>query len=350
MTRQLKSILVTGGCGFIGSSFIRALFQRDDFAGRAVNLDALTYAGNPDNVTGSVDEGRYHFVHGNICDTDLVRRVCREHQIDAIVHFAAESHVDRSIHGPKEFVQSNVVGTHSLLEVVRERPDIHFHHVSTDEVYGSLGDTGAFREDSRYQPSSPYAASKAASDHFVRAYAHTYDVSVTISNCSNNYGPYQFPEKLIPLMILNMQARKRLPVYGDGSNVRDWLYVDDHADALWTILRDGRRGETYHIGGECELRNLDLLHRLIDVVAELTGAAARELRGLIELVEDRPGHDQRYAIDCQKVKSELGWTQRHTIRQGLVETVRWYLEHPDWVERVQSGEYRRWLETNYAKR
>ncbi len=350
MTREPSSILVTGGCGFIGSSFIRRLFDRRDFAGQVVNLDALTYAGNPENVAGSVDESRYELVVGDICDTDLVRQLCGDHAIDAIVHLAAESHVDRSIHGPGLFVQTNVVGTHSLLDVVRQLGGIHFHHVSTDEVYGSLGETGLFREDSRYQPNSPYAASKAASDHLVRAYAHTYDLSVTLSNCSNNYGPCQFPEKLIPLMILNMQVRKPLPVYGRGANVRDWLYVDDHADALWTILTRGRRGETYNVGGECELANLDLLHRLIDVVADLLGANVDELRGLIELVADRPGHDQRYAIDCGKLKDELGWTQRHTLEQGLMATVRWYLDHPEWVARVQSGEYRRWLETNYATR
>jgi dTDP-glucose 4,6-dehydratase len=348
--RSPRSILVTGGAGFIGSSFIRYLFGPAKFEGTVVNLDLLTYAGNPENVAGSVDEARYTLVRGDIGDQALVDELCGKHAIDAIVNFAAESHVDRSIHGPAAFVQTNVVGTLQLLEVVRRRPEIHFHHVSTDEVYGSLGPTGAFREDSPYRPNSPYAASKAASDHLVRAYAHTYGLSVTISNCSNNYGPYQFPEKLIPLMILNMLEGKPLPVYGSGSNVRDWLYVDDHADALLLILRRGTRGETYNIGGNSERTNLEVIEQLIRVTAARTGGDADDLRALITYVKDRPGHDQRYAIDCSYLKTTLGWQPRSSFAEGLSRTVAWYLENPGWIERVKTGAYREWLGINYDQR
>jgi dTDP-glucose 4,6-dehydratase len=350
VVRESHNVLVTGGCGFIGSAFIRWLFRQPDFSGRVVNLDLLTYAANPENVAGAVDEARYLLVRGDIRDGGLAERVCRESEIDTLVHFAAESHVDRSILGPGEFVDTNIVGTYRLLEVVRALPRIHFHHVSTDEVYGSLGPTGHFTETTPYCPSSPYSASKAASDHLVRAYAHTYGISTTLSNCSNNYGPCQFPEKLIPLMLLNMLERKPLPVYGDGSNVRDWLYVDDHVEAIWTIVRSGLRGETYNVGGEAEWANLALLHRLIEVVSELTGCDAASLRQLITFVTDRPGHDQRYAIDCSKLKRELGWTQRHDLGSGLRDTARWYLEHPDWIERVRTGAYRDWIEQNYGTR
>jgi dTDP-glucose 4,6-dehydratase len=251
-TRTPQSVLVTGGCGFIGSAFVRFLLDQPSFSGKLVNLDLLTYAANPDNVAGAAASARYSFVQADIADTETVARVCREQAIDTIVHFAAESHVDRSILGPGAFVQANIVGTYQLLEVVRALPQIHFHHVSTDEVYGSLGPTGLFTETTPYDPSSPYSASKAASDHLVRAYARTYDLSTTLSNCSNNYGPYQFPEKLIPLMIMNLCDGKPLPVYGTGANIRDWLYVDDHVEAIWTIVQRGRRGETYNIGGEAE--------------------------------------------------------------------------------------------------
>jgi len=349
-TRSLGCVLVTGGCGFIGSAFIRHLFRKPDFEGRVVNLDALTYAANPDNVAGLVDEERYTFVRGDICDGDLLDAVVREHPIDTIVHFAAESHVDRSIHGPGVFIQTNVVGTHRLLELVRANPAIHFHHVSTDEVYGSLGPTGVFTEESPYQPHSPYSASKASSDHLVRAYAHTYGISTTVSNCSNNYGPYQFPEKLVPLMILNMLEGKPLPVYGDGSNVRDWLYVDDHAEAILLVLRRGAAGETYNIGGESERTNLELLHQLLDTVADLTGKRAEVLRSLITFVTDRPGHDLRYAIDCSKLKRAFGWSPRHDLAEGLRDTVQWYLDHPAWIDRVRSGSYRDWIARNYGER
>lgn len=348
--RQPQSVLVTGGCGFIGSAFIRFLFRQTGFTGKIVNLDLLTYAANPDNVAGAVDPARYTFVQGDIGNPELVSQMCREHAVDTIVHFAAESHVDRSIVGPGAFMHANILGTYHLLEVVRALGNIHFHHVSTDEVYGSLGPTGLFTETTPYDPSSPYSASKAASDHLVRAYARTYGISTTLSNCSNNYGPYQFPEKLIPLMILNLLEGKPLPVYGTGANIRDWLFVDDHADAIWTIVSKGKRGETYNVGGEAEWTNLALLHRLIEVVAQTAGRDPEQLRKQITFVADRPGHDARYAIDCSKLKAELGWTQGHDIDSGLSATVSWYLEHPDWISRVKSGAYREWLDKNYQGR
>lgn len=348
--RSPRSLLVTGGAGFIGSAFIRWLFRQPSFQGKVVNYDLLTYAGNIENVTSAVDESRYAFVRGDICDQDLVRKTCDEHGIDTIVHFAAESHVDRSILGPSAFVQTNVIGTFSLLEVVRAKPELHFHHVSTDEVFGSLGPEGAFTEESPYRPNSPYSASKASSDHLVRAYTHTYGISTTLSNCSNNYGPYQFPEKLVPLMILNMLEQKPLPVYGDGSNVRDWLFVDDHADAIWLVLERGAQGSTYNVGGRAEWQNLALLRRLISIVAEETSKPAKEIESLITFVKDRPGHDLRYAVDCSKIERELGWTPSHDLDSGLRETVRWYLANQSWVQRVRSGAYREWIEKNYAAR
>jgi dTDP-glucose 4,6-dehydratase len=348
--RSPRSLLVTGGAGFIGSAFIRHLLGPAAFEGRVTNLDVLTYAGNPENLAAFATDARYRFVRGDIRDVELVGRVVAEREVDAIVHFAAESHVDRSILGPGTFIDTNIVGTFQLLEVTRRFPAVHFHHVSTDEVYGSLGPTGAFREDTPYSPNSPYSASKAASDHLVRAYAHTYGIQVTLSNCSNNYGPYQFPEKLIPLMIMNLCEGKALPVYGDGLNVRDWLYVDDHVEAIWTILCRGRAGETYNVGGEGERTNLEVIRLLIANVARETGKATAELERLVTFVKDRPGHDRRYAIDFGKLRSELGWTPRHDLASGLAETVRWYLSHPEWIEHVRTGAYRAWLETNYASR
>ena len=347
--RKLGCLLVTGGAGFIGSAFIRYLFRNPEFTGRVVNYDALTYAGNLDNVAGAVDEARYRFVRGDICERELLHATCKEHAVDTIVHFAAESHVDRSILGPSAFVQTNVIGSFAVLEVVRAL-GLHLHHVSTDEVFGSLGETGLFTEDSPYRPNSPYSASKAASDHLVRAYAHTYGVSTTLSNCSNNYGPYHFPEKLIPLMVLNMLEGKPLPVYGDGMNVRDWLYVDDHAEAIWLILKRGKAGETYNVGGRAEWANLPLLKKLIGIVADETGRERQKLEELITFVKDRPGHDRRYAVDSSKIERELGFEQRHDLESGLVETVRWYLKNDAWVQRVRSGAYREWLEANYASR
>jgi dTDP-glucose 4,6-dehydratase len=348
--RNPKALLVTGGAGFIGSAFIRRLFRDANFSGKVVNLDLLTYAGNPENLAGAVDPSRYTLVRGDIGDQKLVDGLCEEHGIDAIVNFAAESHVDRSILGPGVFVQTNIVGTYALLEVVRKRPSIHFHHVSTDEVYGSLGDTGLFTEQTPYDPSSPYSASKAASDHLVRAYQRTYGISTTVSNCSNNYGPYHFPEKLIPLMILNLFEGKELPVYGDGLNVRDWLFVDDHAEALWVILTRGKVGQTYNVGGNNEWTNIAIVKRLIELVAEAKGKPRAELEAQIRYVKDRPGHDRRYAIDSSKLKNELGWGPRYDLDGGLRATVRWYAENGAWVSGVRSGAYREWIEANYAAR
>ena len=348
--RTPKALLVTGGAGFIGSAFIRRLFRDPNFSGKIVNLDLLTYAGNPANLTGSVDDSRYTLVRGDIGDQKLVDGLCEQHGIDAIVNFAAESHVDRSILGPGVFVTTNIVGTYALLEVVRKRPNIHFHHVSTDEVYGSLGDTGLFTEHTPYDPSSPYSASKAASDHLVRAYQRTYGISTTVSNCSNNYGPYHFPEKLIPLMILNLFEGKELPVYGDGLNVRDWLFVDDHAEALWVILTRGKVGQTYNVGGNNEWTNIAIVKRLIELVAETTGKSRAELEGQIRYVKDRPGHDRRYAIDSSKLKNELGWGPKHDLDSGLRATVRWYADNAAWVTGVRSGAYREWIDANYAAR
>lgn len=348
--RNFSSLLVTGGSGFIGSAFIRGLFSGLGFAGKVVNLDALTYAGNPENLEGAVDRERYVFVHADIRDADSVRSAIQQHAVDGIVHFAAESHVDRSIVAPGAFVETNIVGTFNLLELLKENSRIHFHHVSTDEVYGSLGPTGTFREDTAYAPSSPYAASKAASDHLVRAYAHTYGLSVTISNCSNNYGPYQFPEKLIPLMTLNLLENEPLPIYGDGSNVRDWLHVDDHAEAIWSIVRAGRAGETYNVGGRAERTNLEVVRLLIRAVADETGRSVAELESRLRFVKDRPGHDQRYAIDAGKIERELGFTPSRDVETGLRQTVAWYAQHSGWVDRVRSGAYREWIQTNYAGR
>ena len=325
-----KRLLVTGGAGFIGSAFIRyVLHAVSDI--HIVNLDLLTYAGNLKNLESVQEDPRYSFVKGDICDEPLVEKLCKEHQIDTIVHFAAESHVDRSIRGPRAFFETNVGGTLSLLEVVRRLPHIHFHHVSTDEVYGSLSESGYFCESSPYRPNSPYAASKAASDHFVRAYAHTYGLSTTLSHCSNNYGPYQFPEKFIPHMILNALKKNPLPVYGSGVNVRDWLYVDDHADALWQILDKGEKGEVYDIGGSFEMRNLDLLEQILEHLAAHQQKDLQQYRQLITFVPDRPGHDLRYAIDGSKIQQQLGWQPQHDLHTGLRKTITWYLEHPEWL-------------------
>lgn len=350
---MMQNILVTGGCGFIGSNFIRYLLEETDFAGRIINLDKLTYAGNPENLAGIAEQfpQRYVFQKADICDRAELQRIFREFHIDAICHFAAESHVDRSIAGPDAFIQTNVIGTFNLLETAREHRDRLrlFHHVSTDEVFGSLGKEGAFTEATAYKPNSPYSASKAASDHLVRAYYKTYGIPVTISNCSNNYGPYQFPEKLIPLMILNALERKPLPVYGDGSNVRDWLYVRDHCAAIWLIMNRGRRGETYNIGGDTELPNLRVVHLIcdrLDAILPESGAPPR--RELITFVKDRPGHDWRYAIDFSKLRGELGWTPAESFETGIDKTIRWYLERREWVERVKSGEYQNWIKAHYG--
>ncbi len=349
----MKTILVTGGAGFIGTNFIRhALVARPDW--RIVNLDALTYAGNAANLEDL--HARYRFVHGNINDSALVESMLAEEKPRGVVHFAAESHVDRSIVGPLDFVETNVAGTTRLLSACRRwweetgRPDdFRFLHVSTDEVYGSLGPEGFFTEQTAYDPSSPYSASKAASDHMVRAWHRTYGFPALITNCSNNYGPFQFPEKLIPLMILNIIEEKKLPVYGDGRNVRDWLYVIDHCEALMTVLERGTAGQTYNIGGGAERQNIDVVHQLCDLLDQRLGrGGATTSRRLISFVTDRPGHDRRYAIDASKIHKELGWQPRFSFEQALAATVDWYLAHKPWIESVRSGEYRRWIEVHYG--
>lgn len=353
---QPETILVTGGSGFIGSNFIRYILSETDFPGRIVNLDKLTYAGNPDNLSdieASFPE-RYTFEHADICDHAAVSAVFERHNIDSVIHFAAESHVDRSIAGPGAFVQTNLVGTCNLLEAARKRlPDFTlFHHVSTDEVFGSLGPRGAFTETSLYRPNSPYSATKAGSDHLVRAYRHTYGLPAIITNCSNNYGPFQFPEKLVPLIILNALEGRPLPVYGDGMHVRDWLYVRDHAAAIWRVVRQGAPGETYNVGGACEMPNLRVVETICDILDEFAGAPAGNAsrRQLITFVPDRPGHDRRYAIDCSKIRRELGWKAEETFETGMRRTVRWYLDHMAWVNRVRNGDYRNWIRENYSRR
>ncbi|HXS53932.1 MAG TPA: dTDP-glucose 4,6-dehydratase [Usitatibacter sp.] len=350
-------ILVTGGAGFIGANFVLDWIAATGEP--VVNLDKLTYAGNLGSLASLAGDARHLFVRGDIADRALVERLLAEHRPRAIVHFAAESHVDRSIHGPAAFVETNVVGTFELLEAVRAhwqrlegeaRSAFRFLHVSTDEVYGSLGENdAAFSEETAYAPNSPYSASKAASDHMVRAYHHTYGLPTLTTNCSNNYGPYQFPEKLIPLVISNALEGKPIPVYGDGRQVRDWLYVGDHCAAIRVVLERGRSGETYNVGGNSERRNLEVVHAICDA---LDAARAREggYRRLVTFVKDRPGHDRRYAIDAGKIQRELGWSPRESFESGLAKTVRWYLDHGAWVEQVKSGEYREWLEVNYAAR
>ncbi len=349
----MKNLLVTGGCGFIGSNFIRFLFKESDFPGRIVNMDKLTYAGNPDNLT-DIETGfpdRYDFVQADICDTNAVARIFKDFSIDTVCHFAAESHVDRSIVTPDAFIQTNIMGTFNLLECSRVNQDrmVLFHHISTDEVFGSLGKDGFFTEETPYQPSSPYSASKASSDHLVRAYSKTYGLPVTISNCSNNYGPYQFPEKLIPLMILNAVDEKPLPVYGDGKNVRDWLFVKDHCIAIWELMQRGRRGETYNIGGNNEMENIRIVEMICDLLDEIKKPEKSSSRRKgITFVKDRPGHDRRYAIDCTKLTQELGWAPKESFESGLRKTIQWYLNNTAWVKRVESGEYQTWIKEQYG--
>lgn len=316
--RPTTSLLVTGGAGFIGSAFIRHLLRSPEFTGRILNYDLLTYAASVDRLKGWHGHPRYRFVQGDIRNQELVEALIAEHGIDVIIHFAAESHVDRSIHSARPFVETNVLGTLALLEAVRKTPEVHFHHVSTDEVYGSLGESGAFNERSPYRPNSPYAASKAASDHLVRAFAHTYGLLTTVSHGSNTYGPYQHPEKFIPLMIQHCLLRKPLPVYGKGANVRDWLYVDDHAEAIWRIVQHGKKGQVYDVGGKTELSNLELLHLLID---KLHAMRPGDYRSLIRFVADRPGHDFRYALDTSKMETELSWQPRTPLPEGLNRTI-----------------------------
>lgn len=345
----MDTVLVTGGAGFIGGCFVRQCIAERDC--RVINFDKLTYAGNLDSLRSVEKDPRYCFVHGDIVDREAVDRVLMQYKPTAIVHFAAESHVDRSIDGPAEFVRTNVQGTFEMLDAARRyvgglpadrQAAFRFLHVSTDEVYGSLGPSGRFTETTPYDPSSPYSASKAAADHLARAYFRTYRLPVLVTNCSNNYGPYQFPEKLIPLMILNAVEGKPLPVYGDGQNVRDWLFVEDHCRALWRVLEAGLPGETYNIGGNCEQKNLDVVQTICRIVDELRpGLPHSPCTSLISFVRDRPGHDRRYAIDASKIERELGWRPQHDFASGMRRTVQWYLENSQWLARVASGEYQR---------
>jgi len=351
--RTFRNLLITGGCGFIGTNFIQYLFHKTDFQGRVLNIDKLTYAGNPENLESIARQHgeRYIFQRADICDRTLMAALLERYDIDGICHFAAESHVDRSIRRPADFIYTNIVGTFNLIEAAKVRGDRFrlFHHVSTDEVYGSLGREGVFTERTPYRPNSPYSAAKASSDHLVRAYHRTYGLPVTLSNCSNNYGPYQFPEKLIPLIILNAFDFKPLPVYGDGRNVRDWLYVEDHCEAVWTIMRGGRIGETYNVGGSAEMENIQVVEMICDAMDHLLpDAKGRSRRSLITFVQDRPGHDRRYAIDFSKLKQELSWSPRESFKSGMARTVGWYLENMKWVDRIRSGSYQDWIREHYG--
>lgn len=351
-------LLVTGGAGFIGSAVIRYLIGHTD--AQVVNVDKLTYAGNLESLADVSGDARYAFEHADICDAQQIERIFRDHQPDAVMHLAAESHVDRSIEGPAPFIDTNIVGTYVLLEAARaywqalpqdRKQAFRFHHISTDEVYGDLADTGGlFTETTPYAPSSPYSASKASADHLVRAWHRTYGLPVVITNCSNNYGPYHFPEKLIPLVILNALDGKPLPVYGKGDQVRDWLYVDDHARALYTVVTQGQIGETYNIGGHNEERNIDVVRQICAILDRLRPREAGPYSDLITFVEDRPGHDLRYAIDAGKIQRELGWQPQETFETGLEKTVRWYLDNADWVAHIRTGEYMNWIDKNYGGR
>jgi dTDP-glucose 4,6-dehydratase len=354
----MKTLLVTGGAGFIGSALVRQ--QIAETGWRVINVDKLTYAGNLESLADLANHPRYVFSRTDICDRTALDALFAEHQPTGVIHLAAESHVDRSIHGPRDFIETNITGTYALLEAARAywstldgdaKPAFRFHHVSTDEVFGSLGDTGLFLETSAYQPNSPYSASKAASDHLVRAWHHTYGLPTVMTNCSNNYGPCQFPEKLIPLMIHNAVSDKPLPIYGKGDNVRDWLYVEDHARALRLVFERGVVGETYNIGGHNEKTNLEVVDTLCALLDDLKPRAdGKSYREQKISVADRPGHDKRYAIDAGKIQRELGWTPQESFETGMRKTVQWYLDNPDWVAHVVSGEYRQWMDRNYGDR
>ena len=357
----MQNVLVTGGAGFIGSNFVHYLLRHESEV-CIINLDALTYAGSQENLKDLSASDRYVFVQGNICDSDLLQKLLRNHQIDTIVHFAAETHVDRSILGPGQFVETNIVGTFTLLEAARNywlvekampMDKIRFHHISTDEVFGSLekGEP-AWTEATPYAPNSPYAASKAASDHLVRSYGHTYGLPFLLTNCSNNYGPYQFPEKLIPLMILSALESKPLPVYGDGQQIRDWLHVEDHCEAIHLVLTQGTSGSTYNIGGDNQPANLTIVETICDILDETKPRDdGSSYHDLVQFVKDRPGHDRRYAMDAGKIRRELGWQPRHSLTEGLRDTVEWYLSHSEWVSSIRKQQdYQSWLAQNYEKR
>ncbi len=357
----MENVLVTGGAGFIGSNFIHFLLKVEPDV-QIYNLDALTYAGSQENLKDLPDPTRYTFIHGDILDRELVDRLLREYAIDTVVHFAAETHVDRSILGPMQFIQTNVIGTFTLLEAVRQfwlnekalgEQRVHFHHVSTDEVFGALTpNEPAWTEEIPYAPNSPYAASKASSDHLVRSYHHTYGLPITITNCSNNYGPRQFPEKLIPLMILNALQGKPLPIYGDGQQIRDWLYVQDHCEAIWRVIRSGEIGETYNVGGNNQPPNLEIVHTICKTLDErVPDSPFKPHESLIQFVVDRPGHDRRYDMDITKIGRELGWEPREWLESGLQKTVDWYLTNEEWVDVIQKqSEYQQWMDKNYQKR
>lgn len=356
----MQNVLVTGGAGFIGSNFVHFILAHEPDV-HVINLDAMTYAGSPENLSGLLSPERHELLKGDICDASLVEGLLRSYKIDTVVHFAAESHVDRSIVGPGPFIQTNIVGTFSLLEAARKvwleehhfsNSEVRFHHISTDEVYGTLGPGDpAFSETTPYAPNSPYAASKAASDHLVKSYKHTYGLPATITNCSNNYGPRQFPEKLIPLVILNALEGKPLPVYGDGQQIRDWLFVEDHCDAILAVLERGLPGETYNIGGRNQPTNLSIVEIICDLLDELHPGQHTSRRTLIQFVKDRPGHDRRYAMDIQKIQTKLGWQPRYSLQDGLRMTVQWYLDHPEWVSAIRAqSNYQQWLTQNYSQR
>lgn len=361
LVRPMKNVLVTGGAGFIGSNFIHYLLQAEQDV-NIINLDALTYAGSLENLKDVSSHPHYVFIEGDICDSNFVEEALAQYSVDTIVHFAAESHVDRSILGPRQFIETNIMGTFALLEAARKfwlqkkklpLETVRFHHVSTDEVFGSLSlGEPAWTEEAPYAPNSPYAATKASSDHLVRAYGHTYGLPFTMTNCSNNYGPYQFPEKLIPLIILNAIEGKPLPVYGDGQQIRDWLHVEDHCDAIFQVLKNGSAGSTYNVGGENQPTNLFIVEMICDILDEISGDSSQiPHRKLIEFVPDRPGHDRRYDMDTHKIKAELGWKPLHTLKEGLLDTVNWYLSHSTWVAAIrEKQDYKSWLDTNYKSR
>jgi len=355
MKRKLSNIMVTGGAGFIGTNFIYYLFEQKSFKGKVVNVDKLTYAGNLENLMPIQEKyggKRYFFYQYDIQNRKDIEKIFEEYRIDTVINFAAETHVDGSIYMPEIFIKTNIIGTFILLDTARKfwkkRKDVLFHHISSDEVFGTIKDD-FFYEDTPYKPNSPYSASKASSDHLVRAYNKTYNMPTTISNCSNNYGPYQFPEKAIPLMILNALEGKPLPIYGDGSHIRDWLYVNDHCEAIWKIVNKGSTGETYNIGGENEWKNIDMVHCLCEKIAEITGNPVKKYKKLITFVKDRPGHDKRYAINCDKIKKELKWFPRHDFQNGLTDTIRWYMDNKEWIDHIKKGTYKNWVKKHYKK-